>query len=187
MFWCDVSPFPMWQKTQDTLPKQSFILIPVYLDQNEILYASAPFLQKSFLRLESFDKNYLPMRVGPRLYWAWNDAFESIQFPAVWIANPDYSRKDINQWLYHFMNQPRWRKDSLLLQSQWTQARAFYFAYNIPIHPGTEQYRINFGLDSRQQNGECVLYAGSRQCPIENELGPKEIPPAFQPARDFPL
>jgi len=187
MFWCDVSPFPLWQKTQDTLPKQSFILIPTYLDQNEILYASAPFLQKSFLRLENYDKNYLPMRVGPRLYWAWNDAFESIQFPAVWIANPSYSRKDIYLWLYQFMNQPRWRKDTLLLQSQWTQARAFYFAYNIPIHPGTEQYRINFGLDSRQQQGECVLYAGSRQCPIENPLGPKEIPPAFQPARDFPI
>lgn len=186
MFWCDVHPFPLWQKAQDSLPKRSFILIPIQRDRQEILYTSIPFLQRSYFDLETYDRTYLPMRVGPRLYWAWNSSFETVQFPAVWIANPNYSRKDIYLWLYTFMNTKRFRQDSLLKASRWTQGRAFYFGYMIPIHPATEQYRINHGLDSQQEDAQCVLYAGSRTCPVPNPLGKREIPPAFQPTLEWP-
>lgn len=182
MLWCDVYPFPLWQKAQGALPPKSFILIPIQLDRQEILKESVPLLQTDNFPLINFDVNYLPMRVGPRLYWPWNSDFTTIQFPAVWVANPKYPRNDIYTWIYTFINQKRWLEDKLLKQSQWNTQNAFYFNYNIPVHPGTQQLRINYGLDSQQESSECVLYAGSRRCPIKNPNKKlKEIPPAYQP------
>lgn len=187
MLWVDVHPFPIWKKIQETLPKRSYILLPVQRDLLEIVYASVPFLQKAHVRLAKYDIDYLPMRVGARTYWFWNDALESIQFPAVWIANPKYSQKDLYQWIYTWMNQRRWREDKLLLQSQWTQANAFYFGYPVPMHAATEEYRVNFGLDSQQEESECVLHAGTGRCPLPNSTSSAPtIPPAFQPALNWP-
>ena len=180
LLFCESPSVNIWNTIQEVLPKQTYVLIPVFIERQPILRKSVPMLQQAFIDLNDVNLGYLPTRVGTKLYWTWNPYLETVQFPVTWIAHPDYSADDIYYLLKSFFNDPRMYKSKYLQTSGWNRQNAFDFGWDVEIHKGAQMFMESIGLMSAQDNSSCVLYAGSRPCPYLNERETKPTPKPVQ-------